>query len=111
MFDRDFEKVEKSWNVSQRIMLDVPRRTHRHFIEPLSGTRHLVKAIGKRFLNFVNCIRENQKDIETVIRSLNNRMDSLREETGDLKELTMKILGNKKLTLMNTSSYVHITVL
>ena len=45
LFGRDFEKLEKSWNVSQRIMLDLPRKTHRYFIEPLSDTKHIIKAI------------------------------------------------------------------
>ena len=98
MFDRDFEKVEKSWNVSQRIMLDVPRRTHRYFIEPLSGTRHLVKAIGKRFLNFVNCIRESSKD---VLRCL------LKTIEGDCRSTTGRNL--RKLELQSIHSNVVTT--
>ena len=51
----------------------------------------------------MDIIRENQKEIGTVIRSLTAQMDALREETGDLKEIMMKIQANKKLTVMNTS--------
>ena len=38
MFSRNFEKLEKTWNVSIRTMLSLPRNTHRYFLEPLSGS-------------------------------------------------------------------------
>ena len=47
IFDRNFEKLEKSWNVSQRVMLSLPKTTHRYFIEPLSETPHIIKSIQK----------------------------------------------------------------
>ncbi len=63
LFDRDFEKLEKSWNVSQRIMLTLPRRTHRYFIEPLSCTSHISKSIKDRFTGFVEKIRKSKKEV------------------------------------------------
>ena len=63
LFSRDFEKLEKSWNVSQRIMLSLPRRTHRYFLEPLSDTHHIVKSIKKRFLGFLDKIRSSKKKV------------------------------------------------
>ena len=63
MFDREFEILEKSRNVSQRIMLSLPRETHRYFIEPLSQTVHISKSIKKRFLGFIENIRKSRKEV------------------------------------------------
>jgi hypothetical protein len=63
LFNRDFEKLEKSWNVSMRIMLQIPRETHRFFIEPLSKTQHVVKSIKRRFTSFLSKIRSSHKEI------------------------------------------------
>ena len=39
LFGIEALRLEKSWNVSQRIMLGIPRNSHRYFIEPLSFIR------------------------------------------------------------------------
>ena len=48
-----------------RLMLDVPRETHRYLIEPLSDTPHikiiLIKRLIKRFLTFLQQIRKSNK--------------------------------------------------
>ena len=46
-----------------RIMLQLPRETHRYFIEPLSRTAHIVKSIKKRFTGFLSKIRSSRKEI------------------------------------------------
>ena len=53
--------VENTWNVSVRLMLDVPRETHRYLIEPLSNTEHIKKVLIKRFLTFLDQIRKSDK--------------------------------------------------
>ena len=63
MFSKTFKKLEKTWNVSVRIMLSLPRKTHRYLIEPLSGKSHIVKSLWKRFLNFVNSIMNGEKKV------------------------------------------------
>ena len=60
---REFEKLEKSWNVSQRLMLTLPRRSHRYFIEPLSETIHLASSIKRRFAKFIENIRRSRRDV------------------------------------------------
>ena len=78
---KEFEKLEKTWNVSQRLMLDTPRTTHKYFIEPLSKTQHISKSLKKRFINFVNKVRTSRKnflrrvlyEIETDCRSITGR--------------------------------------
>ena len=41
LFCRETEMLYNTWNKSIRIMCDVPLRTHRYFLEPLAGSRHL----------------------------------------------------------------------
>ena len=38
LFNQESERVEKTWNTSQRVLLRIPRVAHRYFIEPLSET-------------------------------------------------------------------------
>ena len=53
--------MENTWNVSMRLMLDLPRETHRRLIEPVSGVRHVKFIMLKRFLSFIEQIRKSSK--------------------------------------------------
>ena len=59
----EFTKFEKTWNVSMRLMLSLPRDTHRYFLEPLSETLHMTSSLRKRFLTFKERLKESQKRI------------------------------------------------
>ena len=61
LFSSSFQKLEKTWNVSHRLMLSLPRTTHRYFIEPLTGKSHINKSIWKRFMKFIKSISESRK--------------------------------------------------
>ena len=61
LFSRESVMVENSWNVSMRLMLDLPRETHRYLIEPLSNTQHIRKTLISRFLKFLQQIRYSCK--------------------------------------------------
>ena len=95
MFSRDFEKLEKSWNVSNRIMLSLPRTAHRYFIEPLSGRPHIIKSLGKRFLSFLAKIRKSKK---TVLRNI------LTEIANDCRSTTGRNIRKLKLSTNNFTS-------
>ena len=65
--------MENSWNVSMRLMLNVPRETHRRFIEPLSQVMHAKILMMKRFLTFLQQIQKSPKKaskflLETIIK-------------------------------------------
>ena len=86
---RDFEKLEKSWNVSARLLLDLPRRTHRYLIEPLTETAHIVKSIYRGFLKFLNSIADGKKD--SLKRVLAIMKTDVRSTTGkNLRHLLLK---------------------
>ena len=74
LFGKEAARLEKTWNVSQRIMLGVPRNTHRYFIEPLSDTRHAMLSIYRRYIKFVKSIEECSKP------SMRNMLDAIKTE-------------------------------
>ena len=53
LFGKEADRLDKTWNVSQRILLGLPRQAHRYFIEPLSGGRHIKFLLYERFIKFV----------------------------------------------------------
>ena len=55
------EKLEKTWNVSQRIMFALPRETHKYLIEPLSKTRHIKLSLMRRYIRFANVLLTSEK--------------------------------------------------
>ena len=97
IYSKDYSKLEKSWNVSQRIMLDLPRTSHRYFLEPLSKTMHVKKSLTKRFINFIGKLETSRK---TVIRQILHEIrHDCRSTTGhNIRKL---LLENNALQLRN----------
>ena len=58
---REVEKVEKTWNVSQRKIHGLHRKTHKYLIEPISDTRHITFSLYKRFITFTKKISSSKK--------------------------------------------------
>ena len=67
LFSRESEMLFNTWNKSIRLMSDVSIRTHRYFLEPLAGTRHLKITLMKRFLNFVQQIESSSKVLPKLL--------------------------------------------
>ena len=86
MSSRNFEKLEKSWNTAHRIMLSIPREAHRYFIEPLSGRLHIIKALRKRFRNFLLRIKQSQKGV------LRNMLMEIRNDCRSTTGKNLRIL-------------------
>ena len=61
LFCKEQEMLENSYSTAVRLMLGVPRETHRYFIEPLSGRLHIKSELIKRFLSFISNIRRSKK--------------------------------------------------
>ena len=51
LFSREAEMIENTWNLSFKLMYDLPRSTHRYLVEPVSDSIHIKKVFVKRFLN------------------------------------------------------------
>ena len=80
LFGREAVMVENSWNVAMRLMLDLPRETHRYLIEPLSNTLHIRKILVQRFLKFLQQIRNSGKKSTKFL--LNSIIQDTRSTTG-----------------------------
>ena len=59
--------IHKTWNVSQRRMSGLNRKTHKYIIEPINETRHTAFHLQKRFINFSSKIMKSDK---TAVRNL-----------------------------------------
>jgi len=72
LYSEEFNKIITSWNISIRKAWDLPRSTHRRFIEPLSGFSHVKTLITSRFLKFVsNCMNhETNHILSSVARTI-----------------------------------------
>lgn len=57
----DCHRIYKSWNVAIRILFDVPRDTHRYFIETISNVLHVKTALCSRFVQFYDRLRNCSK--------------------------------------------------
>ena len=67
LFSREAEMVENTYNSSVRIMRNLLRETHRFFIEPLTDTIHLKSILIKRFISFIEHIKNSTKTIPKEI--------------------------------------------
>ena len=61
LFGNEAERLEKTWNISQRLMLGLHRETHRYFLEPVSETKHIMFQLYRRFSTFINHILQSKK--------------------------------------------------
>ena len=69
LFTQEAARLEKTWNIAVRMMLDVPRNTHRFFIEPLSEMQYIMFSVMKRFVNFVRVSHHRKKCSEKYASS------------------------------------------
>ena len=67
LFSRETEMLCNSWNKSVRLMLGVPLNTHRYFLEPLSGLKHLKFPLTTRFLNFLSQIKKSPQILPSIL--------------------------------------------
>ena len=107
LFCKESTMVENSWNVSFRTMYNLPRSTHRYFVEPISGKTHVKTILIKNFLSFISQIENSKKlaskalltviknNVSTVTGSnLKNIMKLTNRET--VKEITVSDIKQLK---------------
>ena len=80
--------VENSYSVAVRLMLGLPRETHRYLIEPLTEKRHIKFDLISRFLNFNTKIKNSKKETLIYVYKKVRR---------DVRSITGKNLNNVKL--------------
>ena len=107
LFGNEATRLEKSWNVAQRIMLGLPRNAHRYFIEPLSDTPHIMHSLFKRYIKFINAVRTSKKMILRAIFQTTN--DDCRSNTGANLRHMMKLTKKSKIVDMKQSDFDKLT--
>ena len=92
LFGKEAIRLEKTWNVSQRIMLGLPRQAHRYFIEPLSSTKHIRFALMERYIKFAKTMEASEKMVlRKIFQSVKRDCRSTTgENLRNLMKLTMK---------------------
>ena len=73
-------------------MFDLPRETHRYFVEEVSEAPHLKTVLIKRFLSFVDSLRSSNK------KALKNVFLKIRKDTQSVTGYNLRkilLLGNK----------------
>ena len=86
---KEVDMVQKTWNVSQRVMHGLDRKTHKYLIEPISQTKHIMFHFHKRFMNFISKIQESQKH---AMRSL---FTSLKHDCQSITGRNIRFLLNR----------------
>ena len=103
LFGTEATRLEKSWNVSQRIMLKLPYNSHMYFVEPLSETTHIIFCLYGRFLKFVDSISKSEK------KALKNMLDHVkydcRTTTGSNLRRMMILAGKTSVHELTSWSF------
>ena len=107
LFGYEFERLEKSWNVSQRILLGLPRNSHRYFIAPLSRTRHIMFSLFKRYQAFVASIESSRKSV--LRKFLAGVKHDCRSPTGNNLRHLMRLVGHAWIEDITANEINHLT--
>ena len=76
-------------------MLDLPYATHRSLIQPLTDTAHVKLVLIKRFLGFIQKIRNSEKKALNML--MLEAMKDVRSVTGSNMRNIMLLLGKSKV--------------
>ena len=95
LFCREQEMLENSYSTAVRLMMGLPRETHRYFIEPLTTRNHLKSDLIKRFLTFIEQIKRSKK--ETLIYVLQTIYPDVRSITGSNLNHIMVMCGKNRV--------------
>ena len=101
LFSREAKMIENSWNVSFRIMFNLPRTTHRYFVEPISKMTHIKFTIMKNFLNFLKQIQNGSKTVAKVL--LNIVKNDVRSTTGSNIKGILQMMNKESISQINIS--------
>ena len=107
LFGKEAERLENTWNISQRIMLGIPRNSHRYFIEPLADTRHITHSLYKRYLQFIDNIKLSKKT--SLKKMLDVVKSDCRSNTGRNLRKLMKRVGKSTIDDVSTDDLRKLT--
>ena len=95
LFGKESLRLEKTWNVSMRKLLNLPRNAHRYLIEPISNTRHIISSLYSRFVRFIDKIKSCNKS--AILNLFHTIKHDCRSKTGSNLRKTMLRTGNDRV--------------
>ena len=57
----EYMKLTRSWNVTLKMVWDLPYATHKRFLESLTEVPHLQSTLHSRYVGFANSLMESSK--------------------------------------------------
>ena len=97
LFGNEIKLLENTYNLSLKIMWDIPRETHRYFLEPNSKQVHIRFILMKRFLRFLEQIENSSKRAIKLLLSICRN---------DCNSITGKNLRNIMLLCNKDTAYL-----
>ena len=99
LFSKEAEMMENTWNLSFRIMFELPVDTHRYFVESVSEVPHERTLVYKRFLGFIDQIKQSQKSLPKQL--LETIQYNTKSTTGRNLRKLMFISQKSNINLLN----------
>ena len=97
----EVERFSKTWNVNNRIILNLPRKTHSWIVEELSGGRHFLQMIYSRFVNYISMIKKNERPAIRALYSIS--ANDVRTTTGSNIRKIQRHTGMDPRNISNNS--------
>ena len=94
LFCDEAEKLKNSYNTSVRIMMGIPRNTHRYLIQPLTEMKHLKQSSVLRLFNFK--LSKCKKEVARTVFS--KLMLDVRSTTGSNSKEISLVVDKRDLT-------------
>ena len=95
LFSASAVHMESSYNRSVKVMLDLPFATHRYLIQPLSNEEHIRIVLVKRFLSFIDKIKNSGKP--PLVMLVSDAMMDVRSTTGSNMRNIMLSVGKNSV--------------
>ena len=103
LFGKPAESLLSSYNRSVRVFFNLPLRTHRNLIEPVTGCRHLFSVLVSRFLGFLDKIRASNKIVPKLLLSLIQK-DTRCITGSNLRNIMLEVGKDDVLKLVKSDS-------
>ena len=93
LFGNQCLSLEKSYNTTIRKMFDLPRETHKYFIEKVTESHHIKSVLINRFLKFTEKLKSSDKtkDMFDLVKS------DIRSTTGNNLRKIMLLLDKDSI--------------
>ena len=101
LFGREVEMLENTWNLSMRIMYDLPVETHRYFVEAVSEKPHAKMIMIKNFLRFCELVVKSGKEaLNNVFQTVSRNVQS---QTGRNLRKIMLLMKKANISELKSS--------